>query len=61
VVVGGHHRNDDERAFAELLRVTQDDLRTSVVILNRTFDFNHSAFELLNVAHFFRSLGKRRR
>ena len=33
--------------------MTQDDLRTSVVILNRTFDFNHSAFELLNVAHFF--------
>ena len=33
--------------------MTQDDLRTSVVILNRTFDFNHSAFELLNVGHFF--------
>ena len=31
----------------------QDDLRTSVVILNRTFAFNQSAFELLNVAHFF--------
>jgi hypothetical protein len=31
--------------------VAQDDLGTSVVILDRTFDFNHSAFELLNVAH----------
>jgi hypothetical protein len=40
-------------ALAELLRVTQDDLRTSVVTLNRTFDFNHSAFELLNVSHCF--------
>ena len=33
--------------------MTQNDLRTSVVILSRTFDFKHSAFELLNVAHFF--------
>src|ERR1700681_4643237 len=53
VVVGGHWRNDDESAFAQLLRVTQDDLCTSVVILDRTFDFNHSAFELLNIAHLF--------
>src|ERR1700730_14520304 len=53
VVVGGHWRNDDESAFAQLLRVTQDDLRASVVILDRTLDFNHSAFELLNVADLF--------
>ena len=53
VVVGGHWRNDDESAFAQLLGTAQDDLGASVVILDRTFDFNHSAFELLNVAHFF--------
>src|ERR1700686_1859492 len=53
VVVGGHWRNDDKSAFAQLSGVTQDNLRASVVILDRTFDFNHSAFELLNVAHFF--------
>src|ERR1700730_14537885 len=53
VVVGGHWRNDDERAFAQLLGVAQNNLRASVVILNRTFDFNHSAFELLNVAQVF--------
>src|SRR6266481_9099921 len=53
VVVGGHWRNDNERTFAELLGVAQDDLRASIVILDRTFDFNHSAFELLNVAYFF--------
>ena len=32
--------------------MTQNDLRTSVVILHRTFDFNHSAFEQPYVAHF---------
>src|SRR4030088_2147278 len=53
VVVGRHWRNNDESAFAQLLRVTQDDLGASVVVLDRTFDFNHSAFELLNVAHLF--------
>src|ERR1700675_2930938 len=53
VVVGGHWRNDDESAFAQLLGVAQNNLRASVVILDRTFDFNHSAFELLNVAHLF--------
>src|SRR5467141_817870 len=53
VVVGGHWRNDDESAFAQLLGVTQDDLGASVVILDRTFDFNHSAFELLNVTNLF--------
>src|ERR1700704_1703558 len=53
VVVGRHWRNNDESAFAQLLRVTQDDLGASVVVLDRTFDFNHSAFELLNIAHFF--------
>ena len=38
--------------------MTQNDLRTSVVILDRTFDFNHSAFELLNVAYFFQVVRK---
>ena len=32
--------------------MTQNDLRTSVVVLHRTFDFNHSAFEQPYVAHF---------
>src|ERR1700687_3503125 len=53
VVVGGHWRNDDESAFAQLLGVAQDNLGASIVILDRTLDFNHSAFELLNVAYFF--------
>src|SRR6266404_1407464 len=53
IVVGRHWRNDDESAFAQLSCVAQDDLRASVVILDRTFDFNHPAFELLNVAHLF--------
>jgi len=53
VVVGGNWRDDDESAFAQLLGVAQDDLRASVVILDRTFDFNHSAFELLNIADLF--------
>ena len=49
IVVGRHWRNDDESALAQLLRVAQDNLGASVVVLDRTFDFNHSAFELLNV------------
>src|SRR4029077_14502044 len=53
VVVGGHWRNDDESAFAQLLGVAQDDLRASIMILDRTLDFNHSTFELLNVADLF--------
>ena len=57
IVVGGHWRTDDEGAFAQLLGVAQDNLRASVVILDRTFDFNHSAFELLNFAYIFRSSG----
>src|SRR5258708_6629885 len=52
IVVSRHWRNDDESALAQLLRVAQHDLRASVVVLDRTFDFNHSAFELLNIAHF---------
>ena len=53
VVVGGHWRNNDESAFAQLLGVAQDDLRASVMILDRTLDFNHSTLELLNVADLF--------
>ena len=36
VVVGGYWRNNDESAFPQLLRVAQDDLSASVVILDRT-------------------------
>src|SRR5260370_33256209 len=53
VVVRGHRRNHDESAFAQLPGAAQCDPRPSVVVLDRALDFNLSAFELLDVAHFF--------
>ena len=51
VVVGGYSRKQKEGAFAELLGATQNDLGASVVILDRSLDFDLTAFELPNVAH----------
>ena len=53
VVVRWHLRKQEESAFAQLLRTPQDDLGTSVVVLDRSLDFNLPAFELANVAHLF--------
>jgi len=53
VVVRGHRRKQPESAFAQLLGAAQDDLGASVVVLDRSLDFNPSAFELANVAHLF--------
>ena len=53
VVVRWHLRKQEESAFAQLLRTPQDDLGASVVVLDRSLDFNLPAFELANVAHLF--------
>jgi hypothetical protein len=54
VVVGGYRRNQEKSAFAQLLGAAQNDLGASVVILDRSLNFNLPAFELANVAHLFK-------
>jgi hypothetical protein len=58
VVLCGDRGEQQERAFAQLLRTAQNDLRASVIVLNRPFNFDLPAFELVDVSHFLEIGGK---
>jgi len=52
VIIGGHPRKQKKSTFAQLLGAAQNDLGAPIIVLDRSLDFDLTAFELANVAQF---------